>query len=113
MQEAKSHHHDSKAAADQPLFVRNVQAYLDARIPMRGLDPQGIHQANEIQLTIADLQSLLADLKNKTLALEKINAIENKQFGLDWEEIDHARLIASRALDGENVDQIPALGGDE
>ena len=31
-------------------------------------------------------------------ALEKIAAIENREFGLDWEEIEEARHIARAAL---------------
>jgi hypothetical protein len=39
-----------------------------------------------------------AEIARLKAALRKIAAIENEQFGHDWEEIDKARDIANAAL---------------
>jgi hypothetical protein len=44
---------------------------------------------------VIDLMNENARLKK---ALEEIAAIENKEFGPDWEEIEEARKIAADAL---------------
>jgi hypothetical protein len=41
-----------------------------------------------------------AEIERLRATLAKIAAIENKQYGPDWEEIDEAREIAQAALAG-------------
>lgn len=38
-----------------------VREFLDNRATMRGLDPQQVHAANEAELTVADLEHLIAE----------------------------------------------------
>ena len=55
----------------------------------------------------ADLRRLYAENQELLEALKKISAIENKDYGSDWEEIEQARNIADAAItkaEGANND---------
>ena len=58
-----------------------------------GIDPKGYAMtAHE------DRAFLLAEVRKLREALSLIAGIENQEFGGDWDEIEEARTIATRAL---------------
>jgi hypothetical protein len=55
----------------------------------------------------SEIAGKLARGRRAIEALEEIAAIENKEFGPDWEEIDEARNIATGVLDAVGTGKEP------